>query len=214
MSSSWPVGWQSSERAQPSAMRQTTPAQRLAWLDEAIEFAKRAGVKPGRLGRDGHVIAVREAVAADAEALVDLYESVAAEGRWIGGEVPIDRDRHVAGRLERIDDPTAVILVAEGDGQIVGELGMTTHGGRAELGMEIADGWRARGVGSALMDAAIAWARARDLDKIALQVWPHNDAARALYRKFGFEEEGLLRAHYRRRNGEAWDVIAMGLLLR
>src|SRR5438132_10638636 len=30
---------------------------------------------------------------------------------------------------------------------------------------------------------------------------------------FGFEEEGLLRRQYRRRNGELWDALVMGLLL-
>jgi RimJ/RimL family protein N-acetyltransferase len=44
-------------------------------------------------------------------------------------------------------------------------------------------------------------------------VWPHNDAAIGLYEKVGFEHEGLLRRHYRRSNGEHWDVIVMGLLL-
>jgi RimJ/RimL family protein N-acetyltransferase len=44
-------------------------------------------------------------------------------------------------------------------------------------------------------------------------VWPHNQSARRLYRSFGFEEEGYLRRHYRRRNGELWDAVIMGLLL-
>jgi RimJ/RimL family protein N-acetyltransferase len=156
----------------------------------------------------------REATYDDIEAIVDTYEAVAAEGIWIGGEVPIERERHLAGRRERIDDPTALVLVADANGLIIGELGMTTHGGRAEFGMEIIDGWRERGVGSAMMRASIDWARERDLDKIALQVWPHNDRAIALYKKFGFEQEGYLRKHYRRRNGEAWDAIQMGLLLK
>lgn len=157
---------------------------------------------------------VRAATHDDVEALIDLYEAVAAEGRWIGGEVPIDRERQREGRIGRLADATAVTFLADANGEVVGELSMTTHRGRAELGMEVADGWRGAGVGSALMEAAVAWARAQDLDKIALQVWPHNDAALALYEKFGFEREGLLRRHYRRRNGEAWDAIAMGLLLR
>src|SRR5439155_279731 len=72
---------------------------------------------------------------------------------------------------------------------------------------------RGQGIGSALMAAAIEWARTAGAHKLSLQVWPHNEAARALYRKFGFEEEGLLRRQYRRRNGELWDAIVMGLLL-
>lgn len=85
--------------------------------------------------------------------------------------------------------------------------------GVADLGMLVADGWRGRGVGSALLVAGIDWARQAGAHKVALQVWPHNQAAIALYEKFGFGREGLLRRHYRRRNGELWDAVVMGLLL-
>ena len=49
--------------------------------------------------------------------------------------------------------------------------------------------------------------------KVALEVWPHNHAALRLYQRAGFETEGRLRRHYRRRNGELWDTIVMGLAL-
>jgi RimJ/RimL family protein N-acetyltransferase len=48
---------------------------------------------------------------------------------------------------------------------------------------------------------------------VSLQVWPHNQPARALYRKLGFEDEGVLRGHYPRRDGTLWDAVVMGLLL-
>jgi N-acetylglucosamine kinase-like BadF-type ATPase len=64
------------------------------------------------------------------------------------------------------------------------------------------------------LDELVRWAQDHGCHKVSLQVWPHNDAALRLYEKFGFEREGLLRSHYRRRNGELWDAIVMGLLLR
>ena len=73
--------------------------------------------------------------------------------------------------------------------------------------------WRGRGVGSALVQAAESWARERGLHKLNLEVWPHNEAAIALYRKSGFIEEGRRVRHYRRANGELWDSIIMGLPL-
>lgn len=72
---------------------------------------------------------------------------------------------------------------------------------------------RGRGVGSALVAAAIDWARAHDLHKLALGVFPHNEPAIALYRKFGFVEEGRLVRHIRRSDGQLWDLIEMGLPL-
>jgi ribosomal protein S18 acetylase RimI-like enzyme len=79
--------------------------------------------------------------------------------------------------------------------------------------MAVARPWRGRGVGSALLAAAIEKARSEGLHKLSLEVFPHNDAAIALYRKFGFAEEGRRVKHYRRANGERWDSIVMGLLL-
>jgi ribosomal protein S18 acetylase RimI-like enzyme len=79
--------------------------------------------------------------------------------------------------------------------------------------MIVAREWRGRGVGSALMEAAIAWAREHGLHKLSLSVFPHNDAAIALYRKFGFVQEGHRRNQLLRASGELWDMLDMGLLL-
>jgi RimJ/RimL family protein N-acetyltransferase len=150
----------------------------------------------------------------DLEALVLLYEMVAAEGRWIAGEVPIDRDERLARWRRSLDDPSAAQLLARDDqGNLIGSLGLTVQRGIADLGMLVHPGWRGRGVGSALLRRAIGWARDQGAHKMVLTVWPHNLTARALYRKFGFEDEALLRRHYRRRNGELWDAVAMGLVL-
>jgi RimJ/RimL family protein N-acetyltransferase len=159
-------------------------------------------------------VVVRPAREPDLDAIVELFAEVAAEGRWIGSEAPLDRDRRRRRLAETLVSQDAVMLVAEAGGRIVGELGMElARYGVAELGMLVADGWRGRGVGSALLREGIAWARGAGAHKVALQVWPHNAAAIALYEKFGFQREGLLRRHYRRRNGELWDAIVMGLLL-
>jgi ribosomal protein S18 acetylase RimI-like enzyme len=79
--------------------------------------------------------------------------------------------------------------------------------------MAVARDWRGRGVGSALLAAAVDRAREQGLHKLSLSVFPHNEAAIALYRKFGFVEEGRRVKHIRRASGELWDTIEMGLLL-
>ena len=79
--------------------------------------------------------------------------------------------------------------------------------------MMVAQAWRGRGVGSALVAAAIEKSREQGLHKLSLEVFPHNEAAIALYRKFGFVEEGRRVRHYRRESGELWDSVVMGLQL-
>jgi RimJ/RimL family protein N-acetyltransferase len=158
-------------------------------------------------------ITVRDATPADVDALVAMLVEVAGEGRWIGTEAPVDieRRRRMAADVEAAD---VVVLVAEAGGEPVGQLGLElARYGVAELGMLVAAGWRGRGVGTALMAEAVQRARAAGAHKVALQVWPHNAAAIALYERFGFQREGYLRRHYRRRSGELWDAVVMGLPL-
>ena len=148
-------------------------------------------------------------------AVVELLAAVAAEGRWLGTEAPVDR----AGRADQLRadlaTPAGVArLVATVAGEIVGHLGLDlAPTGVTNLGMFVAAGWRGRGVGTALVAAAVEEARRWGSHKVALQLWPHNHAARALYVKFGFVEEGRLLRHYRRRDGALWDALVMGLVL-
>ena len=64
--------------------------------------------------------------------------------------------------------------------------------------MLVERGWRGHGVGSALLRAAIGLAREQGLHKLSLEVFAHNTAAIALYRKHGFAREGRRARHYRR----------------
>jgi len=155
---------------------------------------------------------IRRAEASDLEGMLDAYEAVAAEGRYIGAELPIDRAERGARWLERLADDSAASFVADAEGAIVGSAGVTGTG-PSDLGMLVVSAWRGRGVGSALLRACIDWARQAGSHKVSLQVWPHNSAAINLYLKHGFVQEGYLRRHWRRRNGELWDALVMGLLL-
>src|SRR5579863_4504931 len=158
-------------------------------------------------------IVVRQSTPADFENWFALFEAVAAEGIWIGRESPLDQEYRRQAFHRVLEDDEAVTLVAEFGEHFVGVLGMEIRHGLAELGMMVDARWRGRGVGSALVQAAIAWASEHGAHKICLVVWPHNAAARALYKKFGFEQEGTFRRLYRRLNGELWDAIQMGLVL-
>jgi ribosomal protein S18 acetylase RimI-like enzyme len=162
----------------------------------------------------GPAVVVRAATVADVERMVELYAAVAEEGRWIGGEGPVDRDDVGRRWTERLAADDGVHLVADAAGLVVGQAGVDLAPyGVGYLGMLVDRQWRRRGVGTALVQAALDAARQRGCHKMSLQVWPHNEAARALYRKLGFQEEGLLRRHYPRRSGEIWDAVMMGRAL-
>ncbi len=157
---------------------------------------------------------VRRSRPDDVDAFVDLLEAVAGEGRFIGRELPLDRaDRHRE-FLAHLDDPDDHLsLVATRHDEVVGSLGLAHDGmGHAALGMLLAADARGQGLGSALLVEAVAWADAHPvIHKVTLQAWPHNVGALALYRTHGFLVEGHLHRHWRRRDGELWDAVLMGL---
>jgi len=160
-------------------------------------------------------VGVRRARPEDVDAVVDLLVAVVEEGRWLGQQPPVDRDAQRRRFLEHIEAPAGVTsLVALVEDEIVGHVHVDLAPYNvAGLGMMVDARWRGRGIGGALVRAAIDAARDMGAHKVALQVWPHNDVARRLYLRHGFVEEGVLRRHYPRRNGELWDAVVMGLVL-
>lgn len=157
---------------------------------------------------------IRELIEADRQFYLDLYEATAAEGRWIGGELPVNH-AELSDRVDRalsLDNVAILVATDEADAPI-GHLGLVEGAGIVEFGMMIEPSHRGQGLGRQLLDAAIAWSRAIGAHKMALEVWPHNERAQALYLAAGFEVEGRLLQHYRRNNGELWDCLIMGLVL-
>ncbi len=110
------------------------------------------------------------------------------------------------------------LLVAEVGGEVVGNAGLHSAGRSprrrhaGSIGMSVRDDWQGKGVGTALMaaivDLAENWVGYRRLE---LTVYTDNEAAVALYRKFGFEVEGTLR-EYALRNGHYVDAYTMARL--
>lgn len=99
--------------------------------------------------------------------------------------------------IQRLDDGTrGKYLVAERAGAIVGHalleplpLAVTSHVVR--LTIAVHEGHQHQGVGGALMNALLDWARSNPrIEKVELQVRASNAPAVALYRSLGFVEEG------------------------
>lgn len=157
---------------------------------------------------------LRLARADDFDAYMDAFEAVAGEGRWLGAEAPVDRDgrrpvfdRAIAG------DGSVQFLAEAADGAIVGSMYASLSGGVVDLGMFVTAGHRGAGIGSAMLEASIDWARSQQAHKISLAAWPTNHPAIGLYARYGFRIEGTRRRHYRRRSGALWDATIMGLIL-
>ena len=160
---------------------------------------------------------VRTAEPGDAEGLTHLAEAVSGEPEaWLisadGEWRSVGDERRYLKALRRY--PHAAVFVAErADGAVVGRLSVArdphpASAHVADLGLMVAKEARRRGVGRALLEAAVDWARASGIRKLELHVFPWNEPAIALYEQFGFEREGYRKAHYHRA-GEDVDAILM-----
>lgn len=113
--------------------------------------------------------------------------------------------------------PQDRILVAVVAGEVVGNLGLhpavnARRSHVAGIGMAVRDDSHGKGVGTALLKAAIDLAdNWLNLLRLELTVYADNEAAIGLYRKYGFVQEGIHRS-YALRLGQYADVLAMARL--
>ena len=165
------------------------------------------------------MIRIRRAEPSDAPALVRLAEAVGHEQeRWIlasEGWRSIGDERRYLKTVHR--HPDAAVFVADDDGAIVGRLSLSRdpHPASrhvADVGLMVAAGHRRQGIGRLLLEEAVAWSRRSEIGKLELHVFPWNEPALRLYESFGFEREGLRRAHFARED-ELVDAILMAYLI-
>jgi putative acetyltransferase len=138
---------------------------------------------------------------------------VVEEERWLATEPPVGIDDLAEKFRASVEWDDHFLFVLEDGGELVGSLGLhpSQTDGVLSLGMWILPEWRGRGGGRMLMEAALA-ARPAHAHKIELEVFPDNEAAIGLYRSLGFEQEGLRREHYRRRDGSLRSALIMARL--
>lgn len=159
-------------------------------------------------------IRVRAAEPSDVPQIAEIFNQPRAV--WGTLQTPYTSVAAREQRFATLGDSDAM-LIAEAEGRVVGTIGLhrEKHHRRAHaahLGMAVHDAYAGRGVGTALMAAVVDLAdRWWNIRRLELNVYADNARAIALYERFGFEREGLMRA-YAWRDGEYVDSIAMARL--
>jgi RimJ/RimL family protein N-acetyltransferase len=156
-------------------------------------------------------VQVRDATFEDCDAIGAGMKVVVDEGVWLATEAASELE--LANRFRQVILEGDPLFVLEEEGGVVGALALhsTETTGVVAVGMWVLPTHRGRGGGRKLMEAALA-GRPEGVHKIELEVFPENEAAIALYRRMGFEEEGLRRDHYRRRDGSLRSALIMARL--
>jgi GNAT superfamily N-acetyltransferase len=123
--------------------------------------------------------------------LASLREAPYAFGSTYEAEVGASEDSW----RRRLSDRTR--FVAEVDGKVVGTVGAGPgefDGAAALTALWVDPGFRGRGVGSALVDAVVDWAKGEGFNQLLLWVTEVNENAERLYERQGFARTGRMIA--------------------
>ena len=157
-------------------------------------------------------VALRPAEPRDTRSFLVFWRAIVSEGRYVRSEEVGTPARVYRARFRHAwTDREAQVVALDGD-RVVGHVyvqreahPVTRH--VATLGIAVAADHRGKRIGTALMAEAFRWGRSVGVEKIMLSVYPHNDAAIALYRRFGFVEEGRLVGHSRKSSGYEDEIL-------
>jgi RimJ/RimL family protein N-acetyltransferase len=165
---------------------------------------------------------IREAAPDDAkELIIYMLRLLGEPGIHLIGEqdeftMTPEGERKLITELALTDNATMQVAVA--GGRIVGVITCRGDIRRAKqhagvIGISVAQEWRDQGVGSALMDEMIRWAKGTGIvTRLELLVFSENQRAVHVYEKAGFQIEGIKRRAIFK-NGKYHDEYFMALLL-
>lgn len=161
---------------------------------------------------------IRSAIETDAKDLSEIRVQIDGETE------NLDREKGEAfnneenfRKLIQVDTENAknLFLVAEVNGRIVGfsrcegsPLKRFSH--KVEFGVCVLKDYWGHQIGKNFLKESISWADFNGIKKITLNVLETNEKAIRLYKKFGFEVEGVLKKDKILSDGKYYDTIVMG----
>ncbi len=172
--------------------------------------------------KSGIVVVIRSATKQDAAAILDLSNNVIGEEIYqltSSSEFKMTMEAEEKWIDDHLVNSNHLILVAEVNKKIVGILDFSNghrlriaHTG--ELGMSLEKAFRNKGIGTLLLKVLIDWATENEtIEKIGLCVHSNNERAIALYKKMGFEVEGIRKRELKYSDQLYIDTIVMGRFL-
>ncbi|MCU5001149.1 GNAT family N-acetyltransferase [Bacillus tropicus] len=167
---------------------------------------------------NGLVYTVRSAVETDAEQLSEIRVQIDGETENMdreAGEGFIDKIGFQKIIKTDSDETKNLFLVAEVHNRIVGfsrcegsNLKRLSH--KVEFGVCILKEFWGYRMGKSLLQQSIHWADENEIKKISLQVLETNEKAIQLYKKLGFEIEGILKNDKKLSDEKYYNTVLMG----
>lgn len=172
--------------------------------------------------KDGREILLRHVEVSDAPHVIEFVHGFVYDEEYVPlveGEFNPTLEEEEQLLSNYVERSNALFLVAEFEGKIVGNINVDGNQRKilrhtAVFGMGMLKEWQSCGLGTAILEDAISWAKANaELEILFLQVYADNEAGIALYHKMGFKEHGRI-PNFFKQNGRYHDEIAMHLSVK
>jgi RimJ/RimL family protein N-acetyltransferase len=168
--------------------------------------------------KSGQEVAIRSAVKTDAVGILELSKSVLNEEIYqltSASEFTKSVEAEEKWIESHLSNPNHIVLVAELNSQIVGLLDFSNgHRTRiahtGDFGMSVLKEFRDHGIGQLLLKSLASWAENnKSIEKISLNVHANNERAIAVYKKMGYEVEGIRRREIKYSSDLYVDTVVM-----
>lgn len=167
-------------------------------------------------------LVIEEAQASDAGELLEFFKQVARESDLTSlepGGLGLSPDQLTDYLESSANHPSRLFLLARLDQQVIGLLNLSTDANSrlshvGEVFVAVGQAYWGHGIGTMLFELLLDWlAETPSLRRLSLNVQERNQAARALYEKFGFSYEGRQEEAIQLWDGSYETVLYMGLVL-
>lgn len=151
-------------------------------------------------------VTIRQANSDDAEKLLNCIKTYVPQSDYIPKleqEIKLTIEQANEWINSFLTNENSVLLIAEYENEIIGNIDLTGSRRKimehtAVIGMGMLKEWRNSGLGTALLKLAIEWAKENPiLELLWLQVYTDNKLGLGLYRKMGFEENGIMKNFFK-----------------
>ncbi|MEM2936323.1 MAG: GNAT family N-acetyltransferase [Candidatus Bathyarchaeia archaeon] len=162
--------------------------------------------------KDGSQARISKYQEADFEKLAEMHASLSKEAlRWT-------RPPYNEETIRKLSKDKNLILVAKYGNRIIGHCMLdvykrSTGKGISSLIINVHQDFQNKGLGTAMIETMIDWAKSKGMYRIELSVVTKHKMALHVYEKVGFRIEGVQREAYYGEDGKYHDKVMMGLLL-
>ena len=141
---------------------------------------------------------IRKATQKDAQATCDIWKVITSERRYSTISEPFTLEQEVD-YLNSLSEREAIFL-AEVDSEVVGFQSIDRFAKYTEsmnhvatVGTYVLPEYRGKGIGKALFEKTVEFAREQGYEKVVIYVRSSNTDAQDFYSGFGFEPKGVLK---------------------